>query len=1342
MPIQTSDMAEATRLYELLPEIFNDKKLWSVLFKEFTDVTIEDNVIEYIRQLDQIRWLSYKDRNTKLRIRSEDEGLLANTAGMLGFNMSFDVYENVKLKLLSHLTQLSLYHQTNGPGHQSLYIDLNGEPASGSFVNFIAYILETTITYKELWSNSTNLLDYNKFSHGIPVGGVERSIQDPLSSNSWFKTTHIDLNVDISNLQVSLVNKDRDGRTFDTRVKELFYAYSPINLVINNIFYGYYAYSNISFIGTLLQPSTLFYTIGKISKTAVSANIQGPSQIYSLTTGAYYLNVLYDDGSTGFLNGDSWSTNNTQLLIIQSNGFAEAGLAVNDTQVSITSYLGTIRCLKLVTILKPVADPVVSCEVIGSNFIYENGVLESYTLQLNTQNGNTYSALSFVSWNVIGFSASMGSKTVSGTGVMTLGVINIAADVQLTLIATFIDSYGVTHTGQKIVQCVDYRPNTIVRLEIRNLFDLPPTTILTPGNIYNYECYAVTLSNTRYIINPIWLTSNKAALVSNFGVVTIPSDISYSYTTDLIASYIYDGKSISASETLSINYVQVKPLRISIAGYGVNTGEHLVSDCSYPYRAVVHWDTGDVTYSPAHWTATMFPVGTDTGILKTGIVDRDTTIVLHAKVMFEGQSGSPALYNPNPDTTSFPILTTSVNLSLLSKQTLLAVVSLSIEGSNIVQVPNYSRYYGFMVKNDSSTYPCPCAWKVTDPDTGNILSHVDINLFSDVASSTYYVELSVPSSLVNYNLCLLYPLIELEAAYVDINGNTFVSKKLVYIVVISPGFNKVISSCDIVGPSSIMAHRRQDYSSVLTYTDGTTATVKSLWYIEIPPQEDNYVVAYLHGSTLTTRTVHGDTAIKLKAQHYTCRMEKTVVIMDNYTDIIDTATCSYIEGPIQVCIGDYASYSLMVHWNNDENPSRESATWKLNDSFAYSYAWIDDEGNLNAFDTVQPPATTLPNGIPYVEIVITAEYTCAATGDISRSMVVQILWCTDKTIRPGIISLCSNTNGILQSVTIFGPATVGEKTNTPYMLLGLYRALDGTNFSRQITADFWELATPDYIHADISMLGDLASKEVDSNKNIVLKACYTDTATTTTYCDTHPVIIIDTFTLRLVRVEIDGVTTMYENSTELFKLKLIMNDGSTSYATSNTTWVITSHSPLPPYLTTTQVNSNFSILASLLPPTMSSDIIDILAEYSQPDGSTLSDTHQVVIAKQLSSLKTVWGYGDFGGVDETFVDANVLTPFPQTSGYSFNVTNAQKYIYFCHPVSLGLATFYFSDTTGNTLVGGMNGASWPLDDIGYDYSPLTITRQHSDGTSSQWYLYRSDFKSVSTFTVKVEYDNA
>lgn len=82
---------------------------------------------------------------------------------------------------------------------------------------------------------------------------------------------------------------------------------------------------------------------------------------------------------------------------------------------------------------------------------------------------------------------------------------------------------------------------------------------------------------------------------------------------------------------------------------------------------------------------------------------------------------------------------------------------------------------------------------------------------------------------------------------------------------------------------------------------------------------------------------------------------------------------------------------------------------------------------------------------------------------------------------------------------------------------------------------------------------------------------------------------------------------------------------------------------------------------------------------------------------------------------------------------TFYLPQAEYYDYFYYmaPVEFGAATFKFSG-----LVGGWDGASWPLDDMGDVYGPVQITINGRD-----WNIWRTDWPGNMEGFYSVEFQN-
>ncbi len=102
----------------------------------------------------------------------------------------------------------------------------------------------------------------------------------------------------------------------------------------------------------------------------------------------------------------------------------------------------------------------------------------------------------------------------------------------------------------------------------------------------------------------------------------------------------------------------------------------------------------------------------------------------------------------------------------------------------------------------------------------------------------------------------------------------------------------------------------------------------------------------------------------------------------------------------------------------------------------------------------------------------------------------------------------------------------------------------------------------------------------------------------------------------------------------------------------------------------------------------------------------------------------VFGYAA-AGID---TDQEVTANLTQVLSGSNNQTHrfdipADTYAYLAYPASMGLVTMV---DPGFAPSGGLDGASWPLGQLGSEYGPIVVTRM-IDGVAREWYLYRSDF---------------
>jgi hypothetical protein len=181
---------------DLLTNVLKENSTWRDLAAATAEV-FETNIEDPIDQLAKIRWIR----------RDTDPKILENAARMLGFDLTQDVlYLNAE-NLTKIVTQLPHY-----PDHNS----------TRYFSNFIDMLLNAITDVRYLYTK-----DYVNFEEQ-PGGPLV------IDGGQWFLTTHIELNLGLLHFDSLLL---ADGESLYSRVRELFYSFAPISLVIERFYF-------------------------------------------------------------------------------------------------------------------------------------------------------------------------------------------------------------------------------------------------------------------------------------------------------------------------------------------------------------------------------------------------------------------------------------------------------------------------------------------------------------------------------------------------------------------------------------------------------------------------------------------------------------------------------------------------------------------------------------------------------------------------------------------------------------------------------------------------------------------------------------------------------------------------------------------------------------------------------------------------------------------------------------------------------------------------------------------------------------------------------------------------
>ena len=252
-----------------------------------------------------------------LRLRSltqaDDISLRQNTMRMLGYDVSRDF-----ITLNGDISQLPSYMF-------SLYY-LHAH--SNDFWRFISYVLGKDVVVTPLYTN-----DYLSF-YDKPYGTLN------VDGGDWYLTTTVDVSIDIDGLS-ELVVANIDN-IFQNRVLDLFYEFSPINLVIRNFMFSLSMGTTISFVAAAIFDVEIMYiggygsTQGQPISQLTSITINGLNSVVAGATTQYQLSLTWaiDTPTWQFLTQIQSGT-----TFIQNPLYGQQFYLSNSTTVNGVSYL-------------------------------------------------------------------------------------------------------------------------------------------------------------------------------------------------------------------------------------------------------------------------------------------------------------------------------------------------------------------------------------------------------------------------------------------------------------------------------------------------------------------------------------------------------------------------------------------------------------------------------------------------------------------------------------------------------------------------------------------------------------------------------------------------------------------------------------------------------------------------------------------------------------------------------------------------------------------------------------------------------------------------------------------
>ncbi len=257
----------------------------------------------------------------------------------------------------------------------------------------------------------------------------------------------------------------------------------------------------------------------------------------------------------------------------------------------------------------------------------------------------------------------------------------------------------------------------------------------------------------------------------------------------------------------------------------------------------------------------------------------------------------------------------------------------------------------------------------------------------------------------------------------------------------------VLGGLSISGPASVPEGTAATYTAAASWSDGSTSPVTPVWSV-FPTTFANINAA----GVVTTLSVPSDQPVTVSASYtfggVTESAQQTVTI----TDIVPTLTGLAIAGPASVNETGSVQYAATASFS-DGSTSPVTPVWSVSPA---TFASINAAGVLKTLSVPSDQSVT-----------VSASYTFGGVTESAQQAV------TITDIVP-----------ILTGLAIAGPASVPEKTSTPYTA-----AASWSDGSTSPVTPVWSVSPTTF--ANINAAGVLTTLEVPSDQSVTVSASYT-----------------------------------------------------------------------------------------------------------------------------------------------------------------------------------------------------------------------------------------------------------
>lgn len=949
--------------------------------------------------------------------------------------------------------------------------------------------------------------------------------------------------------------------------------------------------------------------------TVTSMTINGPTddKVDEGTPVPFTVDVSFSDGSTLSSVSAVWEViaNSAAGTIRTSTGVFTSNDVSGDQVVRIkatwrhdeaneehsTTYDLTVVDNTVTAVLERI-------EIQGADTLTEGGNTETYSVRAHYDDGSSrgITPSSFTSSN-----SSAGTLNPS-TGIFTTSV-DVMNNQTTTLSASYTEA-GVTKTASLDLTVEDttvYPVSAVI---------VGPDTVSEGTEVKFALSVTFTDLSTSEVGVSDWATSNPAAGVidSSSGMLTATPDLSTDEVTELSASYSSNGRTVSATKTVTVSDETVYPLSAEIKGpdqvdentVATYSLEVTFSDSTKTVVVVDDWSISD---------SALGTIGANSGEF-TAVSDVSTNLTATVSASYT-QSGDTVTATKAVtviDTTNYPVSANIVGSTTMGEGQLQVLVleityqdgttevrtasdwfssnnsvaTVNASGSvqaadnltssrGVIITAEYTEHGETVSANlsltvtDDTNYPVSAV--VKGPETINEGTSVDYRLevtFQDGTKSEVPVTSFTLSDSALGTITSNGRFTAPSTVSVDVTGQvladytldgTTVNGSLGITVTDTTVYP---ASALIIGPSNVDEETSTTYELEVTYTDTTKAVVAvSDW------SSSDTSVGIIGASTgvLTTLTLSSDSALTVSATY----TEEGVTVSDSKNVVVSDTTnypvSAVVQGPAAVQEGAASTtYSLEVSFSDGKSQVMP-ATWSQSNSSA---------GTLDSSTGAFVPASNITGGDKTTRIE--GSYTVAGT-----------------TVKASINVTVEDLTAYPTSATIVGPTSVDEEQTATYTL----RVNFDDSTTETVAATDFASSNPAAGSIDPTTgVFTAATNDTGSNISTTISASWTVDGTTET--GTLSVGVVDT-TVYIASTEIEGPSPVDEDTTHTYSFKVNYDDG-TSATVPVSDWAVD--------------NTNVATIDSSGVLTVSDNItsnrtVTISASYTDPNGTTHGQTKTV-----------------------------------------------------------------------------------------------------------------------------------